>query len=115
MPALMQAADVVCVSSRYEGLMRSMIEAMSVGRPVVSTDVASASEMLRIPGREAGVVVPLDYGQEMADAILHLCAHPEEAAKMGQNGAAIARERFNADQVGAAYQRVYDQLTAVPC
>lgn len=107
---LMKQASVICVASRYEGLMRSMIEAMSIGRPVVSTDVASAREVLEIEGSEAGVVVPLDYKHHLSEQIIRLCNDPVLAAEMGRNGAAIARDRFNRETVIAHYETAYRSL-----
>lgn len=109
-PELMRAASIVCVASRYEGLMRSMIEAMAACRPVVSTDVCSAQEMLRKPGCEAGLVVPIDYRNEMADAIIRLCNDAKLASELGENGSRIARQLFTAQQVVAVHEQVYDRL-----
>jgi glycosyltransferase involved in cell wall biosynthesis len=107
---LIQRSRVVCVTSRYEGLMRTMIEAMAVGRPVVSTDVASAREMLTIPGEEAGIVFSPDEAGKMAEGIIRLCRNDAEARRMGSNGAAIARRRFKRDDVVRVYEDCYEAL-----
>lgn len=107
-------AHVVCVSSRYEGLMRTMLEAMAAGRPVVSTDVASAREMLLQPGHEAGAVFPIGCGPAMADEIVRLCNDETANKRMGSNGSAIARRTFKADRVVAAYEGVYAALVSGP-
>ncbi len=103
-------AHVICISSHHEGLMRTMIEAMACARPVVSTDVASAREMLLQPGREAGAVFPIGCGPEMAQAIEQLCIDTATNERLGANGAAIARETFAADRVVEAYEASYDSL-----
>jgi glycosyltransferase involved in cell wall biosynthesis len=109
--ALYARATVVCVASRYEGLMRTMIEAMACARPVVSTDVASAREMLLQPGMEAGAVFPVGCSREMAAEIAALCADPARAAVLGANGVAIASRTFRADDVVAAYEQAYGAMT----
>lgn len=112
MPGLMQSVGCVCISSSHEGLMRSMIEAMAAGRPVVSTDVSSAREMLEQPGRPAGRVRSPSDPQAFARSIIELCDNPPLAGELGANGAAIARELFAADRVIAAYEDCYASLAA---
>lgn len=110
LPDLYARAHVVCVSSHYEGLMRTMIEAMAAGRPVVSTDVASAREMLLQPSQQAGEVFPIGCREPMASAIIRLCRDEASNRELGLNGAAIARQTFAADRVVKAYEAVYARL-----
>lgn len=110
MPDLVRRAHVICITSQYEGLMRTMIEAVSMGRPVVSTDVASAREILEQPDRRAGYVFPLDFDATMAETIIDLCRDEALNARLGSNGAAIARELFRRERVLEAYQDAYDAL-----
>lgn len=112
MPELMQRAHVVCVPSRHEGLMRTMIEAMAAGCPVVSTDVASARELLEAPGEPAGIVVPIDFQDEMAESLIRLCRDGQLSTELGRNGKTIANVLFQRERVINAYQGVYDQLLA---
>lgn len=112
LPELYARAHVVCVSSHYEGLMRTMIEAMAAGRPVVSTDVASAREMLLQHSQQAGEVFPIGCREPMASAIIRLCNDEAANRELGANGAAIARQAFAADRVIEAYETVYTRLYA---
>lgn len=109
-PDLLASAHVVCVSSHYEGLMRTMIEAMAAGRPIVSTDVASAREMLEQPGREAGKVFPIGCGAAMANEIVRLCRDLGANRKLGANGVLVARKTFDAGRVVSEYEAAYDRL-----
>lgn len=104
LPELLAQARVIATPSAYEGLMRGMIEAMSVGRPVVSTEVCSAREMLEDLSAGAGVVVPIGAAEEMAKAILHYCADRDAAEAAGNKGAATARRLFDPDTVIARYE-----------
>ncbi len=112
MPDLMRQIACIGIASTHEGLMRTMIEAMAVGRPVVSTDVASAREMLEQPGRPAGRVHSRSDPRAFARSIIELCDNPPLADELGGNGAAIARELFAAERVIAAYEGCYAELAA---
>lgn len=107
---LMRQASVVAVSSRHEGLMRGMIEAMSRGRPVVSFDVCSAREMLEEKSGGAGIVVASGNYQRMADALIHYATNRGASVAAGRAGNAAARVLFDPDQVAERYERVYREL-----
>lgn len=92
--------------------MRTMIEAMAAGCPVVSTDVASARELLEAPGKRAGIVVPIDFQGEMAESVIKLCCDSQLSTELARNGKTIANELFRRERVIDAYQNVYDQLLA---
>ena len=106
-PELIAQARVIAIPSRHEGLMRGMIETMAIGRPVVSTDVCSAREMLeRVSGR-AGIVVPLGRHREMTDAIVHYCTDRAAAEQDGQRGSETARRLFDPAAVVARFEAAY--------
>ena len=63
----MQAADLLAVSSRNEGLPNVILEAFSSGLPVVATDVGGISELVSHP--LLGAVVPTGNVEEFSRAI----------------------------------------------
>jgi glycosyltransferase involved in cell wall biosynthesis len=66
-PDLLRSADLFVNSSRYEGLSVAMIEALMAALPVVATDVAGNSEVVR-PSENGLLVAPADPGA-LASAI----------------------------------------------
>lgn len=109
-PELMGRSTVIAVASRYEGLVRAMIEGMSCGRPVVSFDVCSARELLESQSGGAGLVVNVGDYQGMIEAILGYCRNPDLAASAGKKGRATSSRLFTSDSVVARYERVYEML-----
>jgi glycosyltransferase involved in cell wall biosynthesis len=80
--------DLFMLSSRREGLPNSILEAMAVGLPVVTTDVAGTSELV-LDGY-TGYVVPQGDVERLAHAMVTLVADPKLRQRMAQAG----RERI---------------------
>jgi len=85
--ALLAAADVVCVTSRWEGLGGSIIEALGAGAPVVAFAVPAVSEVLG----DAGVAVPPFDTDAFADAIRTLIGDEDRRRELSD----LARARFD--------------------
>ncbi|MCH7988475.1 MAG: glycosyltransferase [Planctomycetes bacterium] len=65
---LVRSADVYCLSSRYEGMPNSLVEAILCGTPVVATDCKSGPREILENGR-LGALVPPDEPQALANAL----------------------------------------------
>ena len=84
----------VCVLPSYgEGMPRSVLEAMAMARPVITTDVPGCRETV-VPGRN-GFLVPARDPVALADAMLRLIEEPDLLAPMGLEGRRLAEERFD--------------------
>ena len=82
LPKLYQAADVFAFSTFYEHHPFAVLEALSTGLPVVTTNVGGIPETIE-NGKNGFLVEPFKPVQ-FADRILYLLEHPAEAAEMGQ-------------------------------
>lgn len=109
-PSMHWLFDVSVLSSRGEGFPNSIVEAMSAGRPVVSTAVGGVPDVV-VDG-ETGILVPPASPESMADAILALLRDPARRATMGAAGARRARARFHASAVVQQLQSLYDDFLA---
>lgn len=93
-PAWVQASDLFLLTSLYEGTARVLMEAAASGRPIVTTDVSGARDVV-LDG-ETGYVVPIGDATALAERVLTLLCNPALAAEMGrkgQNHAVIHYER----------------------
>jgi glycosyltransferase involved in cell wall biosynthesis len=111
MPELMASADLLVVSSLYEGTSLVTVQAAAAARPVVTTDVAGAADTV-IDG-ETGHVVPIGDSPALARAILDVLADPGQAKQMGAAGRVHVSERFNQER---SVRRVIEmwERTAMP-
>jgi glycosyltransferase involved in cell wall biosynthesis len=101
--AFMKRADAFVLCSAWEGLPTVLIEAMSLGTPVVSTDCPSGPEEI-LEGGKWGRLVPMDDPAALAEAIV-------ATLREGKRGAGVERAKaFSVDQV----IREYAEVLAVP-
>jgi glycosyltransferase involved in cell wall biosynthesis len=83
-PALLAAADIFTLPSRFEGLPMSVIEAMLTGLPVVATNISGPAEQV-IDGT-TGLIVPPGNAAQLAAALAKLVRDPARRAQMGEAG-----------------------------
>jgi len=100
--------DVFVVSSLFEGLPYTLLEAMSVGKPVVATDVVGSRDAV-VHG-ETGLLVPPQDPSALAEAVLRLIRSPDEARRMGRAGRDLVARRFTLKRMIAKTERVYHEL-----
>ena len=72
-PALLKTADMVVLSSKYEGLSLSSIEGMASGNPFIASEVPGLSEVVK----GAGILFPQGDADQLAKEIIHLCTDPD--------------------------------------
>jgi glycosyltransferase involved in cell wall biosynthesis len=88
-PELMdKSADIYVLTSNWEGLPRSILEAMRSGLPVIASDVGGVREC--VVAGDTGLVVPPGQDQPLVRALQHLIPDMALQKKMGRRG----RERF---------------------
>jgi glycosyltransferase involved in cell wall biosynthesis len=97
---LMAACDIVCHTTRSEepfGLV--VVEAMSLGRPVIATRGGGPSEI--IESEEMGMLVPGDDSEALAQAIITLGRNPERRRSMGKRAKERIRATFTIEAMAA--------------
>jgi glycosyltransferase involved in cell wall biosynthesis len=109
-PRMLDAMDVVCLPSLYEGMPLTAIEGSAMARPVVATAVDGTPEVVR-DGRTGRLVPPADP-PALARALRELLGDPDGARRMGQAGRDWALLRFDLDRQVAATAHVYRSLVA---
>jgi glycosyltransferase involved in cell wall biosynthesis len=95
------AADVLCLTSAVEALPMTVLEAMSLGRPVVATAVGGVGEA--VADGETGILVPRDRPQEVAAALVALARDRGRAEALGRAGRERQQRAFSIDAMTARY------------
>jgi glycosyltransferase involved in cell wall biosynthesis len=107
-PRLLAALDVFALTSHIEANPVSILEAMSVGKPVVATNVGSIHEAVA-EGRTGFLVTPGDAYQ-MADRILRLLHDPLRAQAMGAAAREAVVSQWSIEAMVGGYERLIESV-----
>ena len=100
----MIASDVVCLSSEFEALPMSLIEAGACARPSVATDVGGTREII-VDG-VTGLLVPTRDVRGLADALARISRDATLRNSMGIQARRRWEDRFSFDAMVDAYLRL---------
>lgn len=95
--------SVYVLPSYREGTPRTVLEAMAMGRPIITTDAPGCRETV-VDG-ENGFLVPVKSVDALAAAMLRFIENPELMARMGQRSRQIAEDKYDVHKVNAVMLR----------
>ena len=98
-PAIAASAIYVLPSYR-EGTPRTVLEAMAMGRPIITTDAPGCRETV-IDGYN-GYLVPVKAVEELAAAMECFIVNPELIIEMGKASRQLVEKKFDVDAVNKA-------------
>ncbi len=104
-------ADLLIFPTRLEGLPLVVMEAMSCGTPVISSNCASLPEM--IDDGVTGRLCPVDDVESFVNAILELADNSNKIELMGKQAQKKARDIFCLKRMAAQYLDLFDRLLEV--
>lgn len=104
---VLRRADIMVVPSEREGMSNAILEAMSVGVPVVATDVGAARRLLGNEGNRF-IVAPNDTAP-LCEAIRALVCDPSAREEYGAALHARAKRLFDIQVVAREYKRLYER------
>ena len=82
LPLFMNGAEVFVFPSLYEGFGLPVLEAMSCGTPVISSNCSSIPEIVE----DAGLLIDPSDPQALAEQIIYLLKNPEERERLSEQG-----------------------------
>jgi len=101
-------AHVFVFPTRGDCLPLAVMEALTAGLPVITSDVGALSEA--VTDKKTGLVIPSDDVEALRNAISYLAANPQERASMSLTARAVGLERFDAV---TNYQRLVQVVKSV--
>lgn len=103
------AADCFVMSSVSEGLPMSLLQAMSLGVPSVTTDVGGMAEVVGLA--QSGLLAPVGQPEPYAEALLKIASDGPLRSQFSRNALAAYGQYFTLEQMDAAYMDLYRSPT----
>lgn len=95
-------AAMFVLSSDYEGISNSMLEALAMGIPTISTDCPIGGAKIYITPEENGLLVPVRDKKAMAEAMARVASDEALAEKMSLNAVKV-RENYSATSIAGKF------------
>lgn len=96
-PELLAIMDIFTLPSYREGMPRSIIEAMSMGKPVIATNIRGCRE--EVVEEQTGFLIPVGDADSLAEKIMDLIINPEKQTAFGINARKRAEAFFDEKMV----------------
>jgi glycosyltransferase involved in cell wall biosynthesis len=91
--------------STREGFGIVPLEAMSCGKPVITTEIVGIAEEIKKSG--SGLVVSRGNEVDLAKAMLYILENEDLAKKMGTSGRRLIEERYSWRRIAEEMEKVY--------
>lgn len=109
--SLIAASDLVIfpVTSLYAkmDIPLALIECLALGKPLILSGVGPLREILKRP---AGMLIPPESPEALAQAILQLSRDERQRRAMGEEGPRVALEHYDMRKIARAYAELYKEL-----
>lgn len=104
-PRLLSAFDVFAMPSVTETGPMTLMEAMAMEKPIVTTNVGVVPE--QFTHRKHGLVVPPKDAERLGTALCELLNEPANGAEYGQNARERAKDVFSVNKIADRHAKVY--------
>lgn len=99
-----EKCSVYVLPSYREGTPRTVLEAMAMGRPVITTDTNGCRET--VADGKTGYLVPVADAVSLAERMKAFLLQPELAEKMSKESLALCKEKFEVGRVNAEMLKI---------
>ncbi|OGO78482.1 MAG: hypothetical protein A2Y23_06730 [Clostridiales bacterium GWB2_37_7] len=100
--------DVNMITSTSEALCLALIEGMSLGKPMIGTNVGGVPEL--VIQNQTGLLIAPEHPQALAEAIIELADNAELRNAMGIKAKEMMLEKFSASVMAAEIQKLYQEI-----
>jgi glycosyltransferase involved in cell wall biosynthesis len=108
-PSILAASDIFVLPSLWEGLPIGLLEAMSMGKAVIASNVDGTSEIIE-HNRNGWLVETNDLVTNTAEALIHLSKDEEMRRRFSEKARATITQRFNAATMTGEIEQLYNKV-----
>ncbi len=101
------ARMIVCPFEREEPLSRIFLESLAAGRPVITTNIGGAPDII---DNQVGILVPPNNEKALTKAIQSLFLNRKKAVELGLNGVKRIKDGYTPKIIAGKYEIVYKKL-----
>jgi Glycosyltransferase len=108
-PELLASSDIFVLPSLWEAFPIALLEAMSMGKAVIGTNVDGTPEI--IENRKNGILINVDeMEQELKTAMIELCANSDLRKTLQKNAIDSIYNKYNVETLARKNEEIYSQL-----
>ena len=108
-PELLNAIDVYCLPSLWEGLSIALLEAMAMEKAIIATPTDGTCELIH--NEENGIIIPFNDVHAFTNAVISLAKSPERCKQFGISARSLVEKRFNAKHVSDEVTQLYYKIS----
>jgi len=106
-PSVLGQSDVFVLSSKYEAMPMTALEAMACRLPVIAPKVGGVEYILE--NKVNGLLIEANNLSKMAEALVYAFQHQDELRSMGEQGRNLVERKFSVDAMCQRYIDLYQQ------
>ena len=99
------SSDIFVLPSKNEGMSNTVLEAMTSGLPIITTDTGGTTELID----DNGIIVPIGNSGAISRAIIEYVRNPELIKEHGSKSRSIA-ENMDWSKVAGEYYKLYEKI-----
>jgi len=107
-PLIYSMADIFVLPSLFESFGISLIEAMAMEKPVISTKIRGVKDVVK--ENETGLLVPPMNAGMLAEEIFQLLHDEKLAMKLGKNGRRYVKTTFDWKKIAKKVVHIYEMV-----
>lgn len=96
--------SVFILPSYYEGIPKSILEAMAVGRPIITTNAPGCKETV-INGQN-GFLIEIKNVEQLVEKMIYFIEHPNQIEIMGKKSYEICQQKYDVNLVNKSIHKI---------